>query len=303
MLPSRQNSSRLVLGTAQLGMNYGIANTKGQPDFSTARSIVQEAWGNGICEFDTAQAYGKSEQILGKVLKGLGIVDQARIITKLDPALDHLNEEILSKAFESSMENLGVKSIFGLMLHREDLLDLWEKGLGKILRNILDSGRVRYLGVSVYSPEKATQALLNKDISMIQLPTNILDRRFVDAGVFGLAMKKGKQLYIRSVFLQGLLLMDPEQLPVKMKHISRSVLEKFQSVAKKFDITRQELALGYVKMQFPEAKIIFGAERADQVNKNADYWNYDLPQKLIKWLRHAFESVDGKILNPALWPK
>jgi len=189
------------------------------------------------------------------------------------------------------------------LLHREEMLDLWEKGLGKILRNIFDSGKVRNLGVSVYSPKKAIQALLNKDIFMVQLPTNILDRRFIDAGVFDLAREKRKELYIRSVFLQGLLLMDPEQLPGKMKSISRPELERFQSIAEEFNITRQELALGYIKMQIPEVKIMFGAERAEQVNENVNYWNSSLPKTLLKRLHQSFESVDERILNPALWPK
>lgn len=294
---------RLVLGTAQLGINYGIANTNGQPDFSTARSIIHEAWGNGIQEFDTAQAYGESEQILGKVLQDLGIADEARIITKLDPTLDHLNKASLLKAIETSMDSLGVKSIFGLMLHREDLLELWEKGLGKILMDVVDSGQVEHLGVSVYSPEKAIQALETEGISMVQLPTNILDRRFVSAGVFDLAEKNGKQLYIRSVFLQGLLLMDPEQLPVKINNVGRPILERFQSLTKEFNLIRQEVALGYVKTQFPKAKIIFGAETVSQIKENVGCWNSNLSQTFIKRLRQAFESVDRKILDPVLWPK
>ena len=59
--------NRLVLGTAQLGMDYCIANTTGQPVYDTAKTIVQEAWESGICEFDTAQAYGQSEQVLEQV--------------------------------------------------------------------------------------------------------------------------------------------------------------------------------------------------------------------------------------------
>lgn len=67
-------NNRLVLGTAQLGMSYGIANKTGLPDLATATAIVQTAWESGICEFDTAQAYGKSEQVLSQALSELGVL-------------------------------------------------------------------------------------------------------------------------------------------------------------------------------------------------------------------------------------
>jgi len=55
--------SHLVLGTAQLGLPYGIANQTGQPDQVVATAIIREAWNQGIREFDTAQGYGDSEQV------------------------------------------------------------------------------------------------------------------------------------------------------------------------------------------------------------------------------------------------
>ena len=158
MKPNKPNElnqlNRLVLGTAQLGIDYGIANTIGQPVYNTAMSIVQEVCKSGICEFDTAQAYGQSEQILGQVFKDLGISDEVRVITKLTPHVDHSDKEALNKAVEISLNNLGVASLYCLMLHREDMLDLWEKGLRENLMYIVNSGRVKYIGVSVYSPEK-----------------------------------------------------------------------------------------------------------------------------------------------------
>ena len=57
--------SRFVLGTAQLGMKYGICNSHGQPDEQECLSIVETAWNSGIRFFDTAQAYQESEKVLG----------------------------------------------------------------------------------------------------------------------------------------------------------------------------------------------------------------------------------------------
>ncbi|MBT8491193.1 MAG: aldo/keto reductase, partial [Deltaproteobacteria bacterium] len=179
---------RLVLGTAQLGMNYGIANRTGQPDSKTSESIIKTAWDFGIREFDTAQAYGKSEQVLGHCLSSLGITDKALVTSKTHPDLDHLDSKKMRMALETSLNNLNCDHLNGYLLHTEELLDKWDKGLGEILVRFVEKDRlVKNIGVSVYSPDRAIQALENKHISIVQVPSNILDRRFEDASVFDLA--------------------------------------------------------------------------------------------------------------------
>lgn len=296
----KQNVSRLVLGTAQLGMDYGIANTTGQPDYNMARSIVQEAWESGICEFDTAQAYGQSEQVLGRVFKNLGIVDEVRVITKFAPHIDHSDRTVLNNALKISLNNLGVESLYGLMLHREDMLDLWEKGLGENLIDVVGSGKVKHIGVSVYSPERGVQVLNTEGISMVQLPANILDRRFEKTGVFELADDMGKTIYIRSIFLQGLVLLNKGQLPKVMQFASK-VIEELDILANKLRMSKMELALGYLKTTKPNARIVFGAETQQQVERNISIWEKHFRPDLFQELRHIFCSVDERILNPTLW--
>ena len=291
----------LVLGTAQLGMAYGIANTTGQPVYNTAMSIVQEAWESGICEFDTAQAYGQSEQVLGQVFKNLGIADEVRVITKFAPDVNHSDRSALDKALKISMNNLGVESLYGLMLHREDMLDLWEKGLGEDLMDIVDSNRVEHIGVSVYSPEKAIQALNTAGISIVQLPTNIIDRRFEKAGVFALADDVGKTIYIRSIFLQGLLLVSTDTLPEHMQ-FAAPIITQLTSFAQGVGLNIKELCIGYVKYAFPNAKVVVGAETREQVIENITMWYQDIPKNIIDEVRCIFNnSVDEEILNPTLW--
>ena len=296
------SSCPLVLGTAQLGLPYGIANKAGLPDQAIATAIVREAWENGIEEFDTAQAYGRSETVLGKALAELGISQKVKIISKFDPTLDHLNTTAMSRSLDQSLEELGVPCLYGIMLHREELLSLWHKGLSEILYDLVLSGRVKQTGASVYSPDKAIQALNTEGIDMVQLPTNILDRRFENAGVFQLADQKKKQIYIRSVFLQGLLLMNPDEVPAKMT-LPKPILEKLESLSKELGLTRQEMALGYIRKGMPNAKVIFGADIPSHVRDNCTCWRKNSPQSLIPLGRDLFAQIDERILNPALWPK
>lgn len=283
-------------------MNYGVANKTGQPGYETAKSIVQEAWENGLREFDTAQAYGQSEKILGQIIKDLNITDEARIITKLSPDTDQLDVSALNKAVKISMDNLGVESIYGMMLHREDMLDFWGKGLGKNLMEIVDSGRVKHIGVSVYSPGKAIQALNTKSISMVQLPTNILDRRFERAGVFDFAKKAGKTIYIRSIFLQGLLLLGKKELTPNILMAS-PVLETMNKLCDELLLSQREIAIGYIKKATQTAKIVFGAEKPGQVKENIQSFMKNYDESLVDKVRDNFTDIDPKILNPSLWQR
>lgn len=293
---------RLVLGTAQLGMPYGIANKTGQPDQAVAIAIIREAWDCGIQEFDTARGYGDSELILGKAIAELGISNDIKVISKFDPNLDHLNATVMSRSLEQSLERLGVQSLYGIMLHREEMLSFWDKGLAKILHAFVSSGRAEKVGISVYSPDKAIEALNTNGIDMIQIPTNILDRRFENAGVFKLADEKKRQVYIRSIFLQGLLLINFKKIPENMA-FAKPILEKLETLSRNLGLTRQEIALGYLKSEMPNAKVIFGADAPTHVKENRVLWEGKPLPSLISRVKELFDVVDEKILNPSLWPK
>lgn len=59
-------ANKIVLGTAQLGLDYGIANKIGKPEENKAFEIMKYAVENGINYFDTAYSYGNSEIIIRK---------------------------------------------------------------------------------------------------------------------------------------------------------------------------------------------------------------------------------------------
>ncbi len=291
---------RLVLGTAQLGMNYGISNRTGKPDLNTAESIVKTAWNSGIREFDTAQVYGNSEQVLGTVLNSLGIRNEVRIISKLHPDIDHLNHDDMRRGLEETLSNLGISALYGIMLHREEFLDFWDKGLSEILTGFARSGYVKHLGVSVYSPAKAIQALETDGITIVQIPTNIFDRRFEKSEIFDLAENKGKTIYVRSIFLQGLFFLHPDSLPEHLKTAS-SPLTILAALSKDVGLDIPKLCIGYIKNNFPKTQLVFGSESPSQVRNNVDCWNTAWPEGLTQRIQREFEDIDEMILDPHMW--
>ncbi len=292
-------SGRLVLGTAQLGMNYGVANVSGHPDRAAARAIVEAAWEMGVRCLDTAQAYGESEAVLGDVLGVSGLAGQVRVITKTHPAADFSSADAVRACVRGSLERLGVPRVHGVLLHREECLADWDS-IGAWLRRETEAGTVERVGVSVYSAEGALRALSLPGLGLVQLPTNALDRRFEQAGVFELAAERGVEIHIRSIFLQGLLLMPVERVPAGLAG-AVPFLRRLDGLCAETGLSRAALALAYVRESFPHAAVLFGAETEAQVRENGKLWSAAAPAGLVDIVRAAFQDVPTTLLNPSLW--
>ena len=101
-----------------------------------------------------------------------------------------------------SRERLGVSCLSGLVIHRETVLRQWSEGVGEVIAG-LPKDLVERTGMSFYTLRGALLALDIPEIDFIQIPTNLLDRRWEDASIFTLAQARGKHVFLRSVFLQG----------------------------------------------------------------------------------------------------
>ena len=204
---------RLVLGTAQLGMSYGIANKSGQPDQGEADSIVATALVSGINLFDTAQDYGNSEHVLGNALLASGNVKSCKIISKTSPQLPSQSLEDVKAGVQQSRQSLNVLALHCLMLHREEHLSLLDGKFGGLCEDLLQHGQIGSLGVSVYTQEAAIAALRHPLVSAIQLPASFLDRRFARAGVFDLAKKNEKKNLYTECVASGVAIFDKKKHP------------------------------------------------------------------------------------------
>lgn len=298
----RLDPARLVLGTAQLGLPYGIANRRGKPDDAAAVAIVRAAWEGGITRFDTAQAYGDSEAVLGRAFATLGIAAEVRVLTKLDPRIPGEDKRALRRSVQGSLERLGVPALYSLLLHREEALDMLDGGFREMLAELRHSGLVQRLGVSVYKPARAHQAMETDLLKVIQIPASILDRRFQEAGVFAAAMEAGVEVNIRSAFLQGLILMNADHVPAGMGEL-KPVLNHLEAMSRKYQLSRQAMAMIYLRDRYPEAMVVFGAEEPVQVQQNMRCWQEETPAGFLEEMDKAFPGLDETILNPSKWGK
>ncbi|EHJ45964.1 NADP-dependent oxidoreductase domain protein (plasmid) [Solidesulfovibrio carbinoliphilus subsp. oakridgensis] len=294
-------ASRLILGTAQLGMPYGVMNTTGRPDPALALEIVRTALAWGIRTFDTAPGYGGAEETLGQALARSAGGEAARVVTKLPPGLDYRDAGAVRGAVQASAGRLG-RTGFDLLLHEEGALDCWSEGLGDTLAQLAASGLVGRLGVSVYAPARALQALGLAGISLVQLPSNLLDARFERAGVFEAARRAGKELHVRSVFLQGLLCCDdPALLPPRLDQ-ARTYVRTAAGVAREAGLGLRELALGYALDAYAGAGLLLGAELPAQIAANAAFAAAPRVRPAPASLRARLPGAPQSVTNPSLWP-
>ena len=293
--------SRLVLGTVQLGLDYGIANTSGKPSQNIANSIVAASYGGGIRCFDTALAYGESEAVLGRALKEGGIRD-VKIVSKCSPELsDNAGDELL-RDVERSLDRLGVKSLYCLMLHDEDHLELLHGEIGDALELLVGQRKVKRVGISVYTPQRALEALEHPMINVLQVPASLFDRRFESAGFFFKAKTLGKEIHIRSTLLQGVLCMEPEKLPPFLQELSPSLTE-FRSVCLERGITPAAAALAWCLTAYPDASVLFGAETERQVLDNLEAVPLAKENFLMDKLTAILPPQKEEVLSPLYWSR
>ena len=288
--------SKLSLGTAQFGLNYGIANNIGQPDIYDVKEIMDYVLENGINCFDTASAYGNSEEVLGKSINKEKI---SYIISKLS-SNDFIRD--LEGSVDRSLRRLQCQTLYGLLLHDSKLLLDWDNSFDNTVAELLASNKVKYFGVSIYTENDFSKALENKAITIIQIPFNIFDQRAIKYDWFRRAKAKNKLLFIRSVYLQGLLLMDKNSLPANLQGAKR-YLDILKHHCELLDTSAATLALSFVNSVAKESLILFGCDNLLQAQQNINIFNglSDLSDTMISNIYKDFKDVPENIFNPTKW--
>jgi len=310
-----KNIPTCSLGTAQLGLSYGITNKAGKPDKKKAEEILSLACAHGISLWDTAEAYGTSETVVGDYWKKTKS-EEVTIITKLQPLNDliqengeHLIETQVRKSIYQSCLNLGKKPLDYLLLHNWRDYNSANGAAWQTLMRLKDEGYINRLGASIYTEDELKQALEDNNIEFIQLPFNILDRRYQKAGLIPAIMDRkarGKNELIiqaRSVFLQGLLVNETATPPNIKGFNQKRLLEKLDFYVEKFNRkSRRDLCVSYVRAQEWVDTIVLGMENAEQVIENsALFYEQPLSPKQCDELEEEFCEISSDLLNPSKW--
>ncbi len=304
--------AELVLGTAQLGLpSYGRTNTKGRPSDSVGIELVRNGVRHGLACIDTARAYGRAEAVMGTALRPFG--DRVRVVTKLSPLSDlpeDASEREVRSAVEASVycscKELQLSRLPALLLHRWTHRTSHNGAVWRRLTELKSEGVIQKLGVSVSNPTEAKEAFADPEITHLQLPFNVLDGRWEAAEIDVLARKRlDVVVHARSVFLQGILLGDPEVWPIIEGFDARYTVQALETMSRKFNrVSRADLCLAFARSCDWIQGIVVGVEIWEQLNELIAHFQRPLlNNREMREIRECFLDVSESLLNPALWPR
>ena len=283
-------NNKIILGTAQFGMDYGIANQSGKVNNREIESILNFAYENGINTLDTAKIYGESEKSIGNYLKNTN--KKWNVITKIK----HTEESIL-KQLDDSREKLTINPSI-LLAHTAELYI--DKKFQLMLQKVKVEKLIHTIGVSLYN-EKEINQVLEMEIKpeIIQLPINILDTRLYRSGILSELCKRGIEIHVRSVFLQGLFYLSKTDLRSRFEDVVPH-LNQLELIALRDNLTIAELSLLWIVSLNEISKVIIGIDNLSQLKEHLRTLNKSIETSVFEEaLSICYENE--KILNPSLW--
>lgn len=286
-------SNKIILGTVQLGLEYGVNNNSGKPSQNQVNEILNFAFDDGVRFLDTAEAYGNAHSIIGDFHQN-NPDKEFGIITKLPKVVD---ERIESK-IELYLNQLGVSQLYALLFHSFDTY-YDNKIFIKKLNHFKDLGKIKYIGVSIYTNAQFKEVIEDNSIDIIQLPFNLFDNIYQRGDLLALAKSKNKIIHTRSAFLQGLffLPLDSKNKVVNSLFEPLSLLHK---LVEQTGVSIQNMALDYCLKQKNIDSVLIGVDNLEQLKLNLNYLGPHLEEKEIKLIDNIIIK-NNDLLNPSLW--
>ncbi len=284
---------KLALGTVQFGLPYGVANQLGKIEFNEASEILHYAANKGIDTLDTAIAYGDSEKILGE----MGVTSW-RVISKL-PAIPKSCGDIglwVKETVFASIKRLNLTKLYGLLIHQPSQLEgAHGEALFRSLCELKAQGYIDKIGISIYTPDELDTIWPHYQVDIVQAPYNVFDRRLATSGWMSRLYKLGVEVHVRSIFLQGLLLMENSKRSEFFKQWQPH-WELWQSWLKSVELTPLQGCLAFTLSNTEIDRVIVGVDSLMQLKEivfASEYKDIPFPDSLA--------TNDVQLLNPLNW--
>lgn len=284
--------NKLILGTAQFGLNYGINNTQGKPKKETVFEMLSFAYEKGIRCIDTAELYGNAHDLIGE-FHSLNPSKKFHIITKFP----HDFDDTLNFKINTYLKQLKVETLHAILFHSFDSYLKHKEKLGELVN--LKNCNIKNVGVSVYTNAQMIEVLDDINIDIIQIPFNMFDNLNIRGELLQRAKAKDKIIHTRSAFLQGLFFMkkdNPNSIRVKLEN----ELDIINDISMKSSISIGSIALSYCLLQPTIDGVLIGVESLEQLNENILYSNQHIPTIYVDQINNI--KIDNvELLNPSMW--
>lgn len=287
---------KIILGTVQMGITYGVNNSRGKVSLEESHKILKLAFSNGLRSLDTAEAYGDAHQVIGKFHEE-NPDKQFKVTTKIPPSREpgKIEEKVKQYLQELKVERLECLMFHGLNAYNEN------KDILPVLTQLKKENVFSLLGVSVYTNPEIETLLDDENVDLLQIPFNVLDNNFLKGKVLDRAKEQNKIIHSRSCFLQGLFFMDHGDPHPAVQGL-KEPLEKFHQIAERKKKSVATLALQYCLQQDNLDQVLIGVDSAIQLQINMDSIAEKLDEETLKEI-NEIKVKETQYLNPSNWTK
>lgn len=289
-------NSKLILGTVQFGLNYGINNTIGKMSEDKVFELLETSYDLGIRVLDTAEAYGNAHSVISNFQKQSK--KRFNIISKYSSSNFDYPIDLVER-IQVHCSNFNINYLEGYMFHSFKDFKMNINNDSKILYNIKNSGLVQKIGVSVYSNDEIEELLNYKNIDLIQLPFNLFDNEYQRKEILEKAKKRNIEIHTRSAFLQGLFFKDINTLTNCLLPLKNN-LRELSLIVKNNNISMESLALNYPLNKSYIDKVLIGVDSLEQLKNNIKATENIFDKSTYKKI-DCIQIENTKLLNPSNW--
>ena len=299
--------SSVALGTVELGMDYGIQapGEYGRPTEEEAIRLLHEAADCGINVFDTAPAYGTSEELLGRALSKRS---ECLIATKVNIPLDDDRRSLVGKGLQNSIYASLTNSLRALRRDRLDIVQIHNATVAlfvsdewrAVMENSRQQGLVRLWGASVYTEEEALAAIQSGLCHILQVPYNLLDQKMAER-VIPCAEEAAVAIMVRSAYLKGVLTEKAEWLPDALKPLESVVSD----IRCQLGVSWKELsqmALRFCLSTLGVSTVLVGLRTHEELHATLESVELGALSPGEFRLAQTWALHDEPLLNPSYWP-
>ena len=290
---SKISNNKLILGTVQMGLAYGINNTVGKVSLENSHGILKYAYDQGIQILDSAEAYGNAHKVIGSFHNDHPN-KTFEVITKLPHQFDtDINDKVNTYLSELSVNQLHALLFHSFSSYKENTNNF------HVLMDLKAKGKIKYIGVSVYTNEEIEAVLLNHDVDIIQLPFNLFDNSNLRGEILEKAKTKGKTIHTRSALLQGLFFKEINSDNHTVQSLKNELMF-LSNVSKTSKMSIAQLALNYCAQQTTIDNVLIGVDSKEQLEEHIASLKQAINEETIQKI-NTIKVANINLLNPSLW--
>lgn len=288
----------LCIGSANFGQKYGIKNINNISN-KDVENIITNSFNNDIYYIDTAPTYGEAQSKIGDILTKHSLNNKAKCISKIDHNVSLSSIDSLKISIKNSLNELQINSLWGLLLHR--IPDNISDDFIGLINSLKSENYIKKFGISIYDPSDAIFFAQKDYIDIIQVPFNCLDRRLIDNNFFKICSENNITPIIRSIYLQGALLMNENEIFNSKLVWAKNEFEIFRSFCNKRHLNPAAMCLQSVDKYVNDSIIIIGVNSFDEYLKNLNFFKKNNDHAIFQEWWDNLPIYSNKLLNPSEW--